>query len=175
MFVFRLLIVLGAFSISPTAQAGQADFVPGPVIPAYGAIARVEGAAPLPANASFKVAFDVSRPSDAGKVNRGLETATRFLNMHVASGVPESNIAITIVVHGAAAQDLTRPAAGAESPNAALIAALVSHGVRIYLCGQTAVALDIAAEDLLPGVQMALSAMTIHALLQQDGYTLNPF
>jgi len=27
----------------------------------------------------------------------------------------------------------------------------------------------------LPGVTMALSAMTAHALLQQDGYTLNPF
>jgi len=29
--------------------------------------------------------------------------------------------------------------------------------------------------DLLPNVEMALSAMTAHALLQQDGYTLNPF
>jgi len=28
---------------------------------------------------------------------------------------------------------------------------------------------------LLPGVEMALSAMTAHAILQQEGYTLNPF
>ena len=34
---------------------------------------------------------------------------------------------------------------------------------------------DITGGDLLPGVEMSLSAMTAHALLQQDGYTLNPF
>ena len=45
----------------------------------------------------------------------------------------------------------------------------------IQLCGQTAVARDISADDLLPGVTMALSAMTAHAQLQQAGYTLNPF
>jgi hypothetical protein len=28
---------------------------------------------------------------------------------------------------------------------------------------------------ILPGVEMALSAMTAHALLLQQGYTLNPF
>jgi len=28
---------------------------------------------------------------------------------------------------------------------------------------------------LAPGVEMTLSAMTAHALLQQDGYTMNPF
>jgi hypothetical protein len=34
---------------------------------------------------------------------------------------------------------------------------------------------DIAPEDLLPGVTIGLSAMSTHALLQQQGYTLNPF
>jgi hypothetical protein len=33
----------------------------------------------------------------------------------------------------------------------------------------------VKTEDLLPGVEMALSAMTAHALLQQQGYTFNPF
>ncbi|VVS99449.1 hypothetical protein ERY430_40383 [Erythrobacter sp. EC-HK427] len=30
-------------------------------------------------------------------------------------------------------------------------------------------------DDLIEGVEMALSAMTAHALLQQQGYTINPF
>jgi hypothetical protein len=34
---------------------------------------------------------------------------------------------------------------------------------------------DVATDDLLPGVEMALSAMTAHALLQNSGFTLNPF
>ncbi|HBH44411.1 MAG TPA: hypothetical protein DDY28_08390, partial [Hyphomonas atlantica] len=43
------------------------------------------------------------------------------------------------------------------------------------LCGQTAAYRDVTKADLLPGVEMSLSAMTAHAQLQQDGYTLNPF
>jgi hypothetical protein len=34
--------------------------------------------------------------------------------------------------------------------------------------------MDIDQEDLLPGVRVALSAMTANALLQQNGYTFNP-
>ncbi|HCE21170.1 MAG TPA: hypothetical protein DF282_01490, partial [Hyphomonas sp.] len=49
------------------------------------------------------------------------------------------------------------------------------HRVRIILCGQTAAYRDIEKSDLLPGVEIALSAMTAHAKLQQDGYSLNPF
>jgi len=56
-----------------------------------------------------------------------------------------------------------------------LIKALTGKGVRIIVCGQSATYYDIENEDLLPNVEMALSAMTAHALLQQDGYTLNPF
>jgi intracellular sulfur oxidation DsrE/DsrF family protein len=48
--------------------------------------------------------------------------------------------------------------------------------VRIILCGQSAAGLGLdETADLLPGVEVALSAMTAHALLQQDGYTVNPF
>ena len=64
---------------------------------------------------------------------------------------------------------------GAENGSAALIAALVDSGVEIFLCGQSAAAHGVDRDDLLPGVRMALSAMTQHALLQQRGYTLNPF
>jgi intracellular sulfur oxidation DsrE/DsrF family protein len=47
--------------------------------------------------------------------------------------------------------------------------------VRIFVCGQSAAYYDVTTNDLLPGVEMALSAMTVHALLQQQGYSLNPF
>ena len=33
----------------------------------------------------------------------------------------------------------------------------------------------ITPDDLIPGVEMSLSAMTAHALLQQNGFTVNPF
>ncbi|MEZ5994473.1 MAG: DsrE family protein [Hyphomonadaceae bacterium] len=170
-------LVVGLLTFASAASADEpSPFGPGTVIEAYGRVAAAPDAAPLPAGVRFKIAFDVSRAAEAGSVNSGIESAARFLNLHAAAGVPTENIQLAIVVHGAAARDLTRPAdAAPENPNAGLIAALSQHGVRIYLCGQTAAHYGISAADLLPGVSMALSAMTEHALLQQEGYTLNPF
>jgi len=169
-------LVCVATLFSAGAAADPSDFAPGPVIAGYGAVAPVDGAEPLPGNVQFKVAFDVSEAAETGEVNRRLESAARFLNMHATAGVEEANITLAIVVHGAAARDLTRhPQPDAENASAGLIAALIEHNVRIYLCGQTAAHYGIEADDLLPGVRLSLSAMTAHALLQQEGYTLNPF
>jgi intracellular sulfur oxidation DsrE/DsrF family protein len=52
---------------------------------------------------------------------------------------------------------------------------MLDQGVRFILCGQSGAAYGIRQEDLIPGVETALSAMTAHALLQQRGYTVNPF
>jgi intracellular sulfur oxidation DsrE/DsrF family protein len=57
----------------------------------------------------------------------------------------------------------------------ALVRDLLDEGVRVILCGQSAAAHGITQADLIPGVEMALSAMTAHALLQQAGYSVNPF
>lgn len=174
--LLRALVFASVFLAGHVAHAGPADFSPGPLIAEYGGVARVEGADPLPADAAFRVVFDVSEAAEPGALSRRLESAARFLNMHAAAGVPEENINVAIVVHGGASRDLRRePQAGEDNANAPLIAALIAHGVKIYLCGQTAAYYDIEPEDLLPGVRLSLSAMTAHALLQQEGYTLNPF
>jgi intracellular sulfur oxidation DsrE/DsrF family protein len=172
--LLRVLVFASVFLVGQVSHAGPADFSPGPLIAEYGAVARVQGADPLPAGAEFRIVFDVSEAAEPGALNRRLESAARFLNMHAAAGVPEDNISIAIVVHGGASRDLRREA-GEENLNAPLIAALIDHGVSIYLCGQTAAYYDIEPGDLLPGVRLSLSAMTAHALLQQQGYTLNPF
>ena len=52
---------------------------------------------------------------------------------------------------------------------------MTDQGVRFIVCGQSAAGQGVAKSELLPGVEMALSAMTAHALLQQQGYTVNPF
>ncbi len=101
--------------------------------------------------------------------------------MHARAGVPLENIQVAVVVHGKASEDLlsadeyARRRDGAENANIELIAALVDKGMRVILCGQSAAAYGISNDMLAPGVEMALSAMTAHALLQQDGYTVNPF
>ena len=124
--------------------------------------------------------FDVTDRATPGQLNRTIDSAARFINMHVEAGIPVADIHVAIVVHGGAYVDLlTRDAYaarhdGAVNGSAPAIAELTAHGVDIWLCGQTAVAQQITRDDLLPGVGLSLSAMTAIALLQQQGYTLNP-
>ena len=180
--MFKPVSAIAGLCLAASPLAAQPErFHSGPLIADFGNIASVEGALPVPADAEFRIVFDVSERAAPGEINRTFDAAARFLNMHVAAGVPATNIDLAIVVHGGASLDLTRPEfyaarqEGAVNANAAAIEALTAHGVDIYLCGQTAAYYEIGRGDLLPGVDMALSAMTAHALLQQRGYTLNPF
>jgi intracellular sulfur oxidation DsrE/DsrF family protein len=168
-------------SLPAFALAGPTDFKTGPIIEGFGPAATVAEAQALPENAHFKVAFDTSKGSDGDALNQTLESAARFINMHGAAGVKPKNIDVAVVIHGGAAFDLLTADAhkarrdGAENPNIVLIDALTDAGVRILLCGQTAAYRNITKAELLPHVEIALSAMTAHAQLQQSGYTLNPF
>ena len=164
--------------LSPMTWA--ADFSTGPVIKNFGGVAEVEQTNPLPGKEQFKVVFDVADQGDKGKTNRRFESLARFLNMHARAGIPPEQVELALVVHGKAGFDLLanthfREKFGTENPNAGLLADLQKHGVQIYLCGQSAAYYGIENSHLLSGVNMALSAMTANALLQQQGYTLNPF
>lgn len=171
----RRLVCLMCIVGCASAQAGWEHFEKGPVIDDYGPVATIDGAT-LPASASFKIAFDISDVAEQGKASRYLESAARLLNMHARAGAKVEATQVAIVVHGAAAMDLVNNERyGGENASAGLIAALIGAGVSIQLCGQTAAYRDIAADDLLPGITMSVSAMTAHAVLQQDGFTLNPF
>jgi len=173
--------MIALFIPAMLAAAAPQAFHAGPVFPTYGQIARVDADMPLPPDTVMKVAFDVSDQAKPGEVNRGFDTAARFINMNVAAGVKEANIHVAIVVHGKAGIDLLRQSAyaartdGATNANAMLIDQLTQHGVQIYLCGQSAAGMGLAKRDLLPGVKLALSAMTAFALLQNQGYHVNPF
>lgn len=168
----HLAVSIAAIIFATPALAGPEDFKTGPAIDAYGPVAAIPGAEELSQDTVLKVAFDTSVAAEPGKLNRTLESAARFLNMHEAAGIPAENISLAVIVHGPAVADLL---AGEGNANTPLIAALAEHRVRIILCGQTAAYRNVAKEDLLPEVELSLSAMTAHALLQQDGYTLNPF
>lgn len=162
--------------LSIGGSASESDFSTGPLIKDYGPVAIVPGAAKLSADTSFKVAFDVTARGNDQSLNRKFESAARFLNMHAAVGVDPKKMELAVVVHGLAVLDLTNEQRyGGSNPNAELIRILQENGVRFVVCGQSATYQDVGIDDLLPGVEMAVSAMTAHALLQQRGYTINPF
>ena len=166
-----------ALSLSASAAAQSPDFADGPLISGHGAHAPVEQTMSLPDSAEFRIAFDTSTPAEDGQANRSLNSLARFLNMHAAAGVDAESMQLALVVHGRAVQDFRASTAGDPHSSATLdlLSALQPYSVRVILCGQSAAYYQVETGDLAPGVEMALSAMTAHALLQQDGYTLNPF
>ena len=175
------LSVFAAGCLVWPAHAGMEAFQSGPVFEDYGKIAAIDTTRPLPKRARFKVSFDAAKAAEPGEINRSFDSLARFINMHVDAGVPVKKIDLAMVVHGKAVHDVTLASHYGETypeqtnANAALIKALSDHGVKFYVCGQSAAYYGVKRSDLLPGVEMSLSAMTVHALLQQDGYTLNPF
>ena len=165
------ILLLALAACATNASAGEDKFSTGPVFKDYGPVASVDLTMPVDPELKLKHSFDVSTPAAAGELNATLVSAARFINMHARAGIAEENIQVAVVVHGKAVMEM----AGEGSASAGLIEALTSHGVRIIICGQSAAYYDVATADLLPGVEMALSAMTAHAVLQQQGYTVNPF
>lgn len=174
---------IAAMLVAATPASGQdmSTFEKGPVFTEYGPHAAVESDMPIPQGSFFKVAFDASDAAEEGEINRQFESLARFINMHVANGVPEKNIHLAIVLHGGAVEDVLSDEAfgkrhdGAANANADIDRQLLAHNVRFIVCGQSATASGIDKAELIEGVEMALSAMTAHALLQHEGFTTNPF
>lgn len=128
----------------------------------------------------FKIAFDVADGAKKGEQNHAINSLARFINMHVAHGVKPENIQLALVVHGSASVDVLANSEykrrfSANNKNQALIEQLLAKNSKVYVCGQSATHFKVTPAQLIDGVNMSLSAMTAHAQLQQQGYTLNPF
>lgn len=165
-----------------SVAAAAAEPEMGPIIKNHGPVmAPPAGSYNLDPSVHYKVSMDVySTPDFPDEPNRHLVSAARFLNMHARNGIPAENIEFALVVHGKAAKDLLTDEAhtaryNGPNPNTELLAELKAAGVPIYLCSQTAAFRGMAPEEFSPAVTMALSAMTAHVRLQQEGYTLIPF
>ena len=166
-----MLLVPVLFLLPAIAHADFSSFSTGPAIEDYGPVADVDVTLAIPEDAGFRHSYDVSTRAEDGELNRSLVSAARLINMLARTGVDADRVEIAVVVHGGAVYDVS----GDGPFSADLVAMLIDHGVRIIVCGQSAAYYDVKTDDLLPGVEMALSAMSTHALLQQQGYTINPF
>lgn len=175
------VVVLAGLSAGATL-AQQPPSRPGPLIQSAGSVfdvPHIDFETPL--DMTYRVAFDLTRAgTSATTVNAGLDSVARFLNMQARAGVPVERLRVAVVVHGAAAGDVVRhevyrERTGENNPNAALIDELSKAGVQIIICGQTAASRGITKAMLLEPVDMALSAMTAFAVLQERGYHVNPF
>ena len=175
-----LTLVLITTSLLNHAAAAPANFSTGPVFKKHGENTPIKNGLNNAEEQKFKVVFDVYKGNVGDQPHRGFNTVARFINMHVRAGVSIDNIDVALVVHGKASHDLMTDEAfeaafGKENPSAELVHQLIKNKVHVYICGQSSSHLGITADQLNDKVTISLSAMTANALLQQQGYTLNPF
>jgi intracellular sulfur oxidation DsrE/DsrF family protein len=173
------VVLLIAFSGDAHGQVGPAT--PGPLIQSGGATFEIP--APdfeTPLDFEYRVLFDAAAaPEQPGEINAGINSVARFLNMQARAGVPAERMHAALVVHGGASRALLDDAAYRKryqqaNPHAALLREMMA-GVRVILCGQSAAGRGIARDELMEGVEMALSAMTARAVLMSEGYQFIAF
>jgi intracellular sulfur oxidation DsrE/DsrF family protein len=163
-----ILFVLGwaAQSFAETASMG-------PVIEYYGPAYEVaEKDVALPDGMVLRTVFDIAADPDPKQVNRSIVSVARFLNMHARAEVSLDNLVVAVVVHGKATHQMV---SNPGNPNLELIRQLQEAGVRFYLCGQSMKFYGIDKDELVAGVEVGLSAMTMLTILQADDYALIPW
>ena len=155
----------------------------GPVIQSTGMSIKVDDPTfVVPDGHVLKAVFEINAGGgDTVRVNDQLNNVARFYNVNVRHGMPESRVQAAAVFHGSGWPALLTDAAfaarfgGKPNPSRKLAEELMQHGAQLVLCGQTAGARGVRREELLPGVKVAISAMTAMQVLQSSGYTFNPW
>jgi intracellular sulfur oxidation DsrE/DsrF family protein len=175
------LVIGGLLLAQLAADIHAAEPQTGPVIENYGPVYELPDAGfKLDPAIVYRSVMDVSDSAqEVDALNRHIESAARFLNMHTRDGIPATNLQLAVVLHGSAGKDALSDAGyrqrfGVSNPNTALLNALNEAGVKIYICGQTARFRGYASEELNPAIIEATSAMTVLTRLQVEGWSLLP-
>lgn len=181
---FLSAVVVGiAAAQTPAPAPIPGQQMSGPVIQSTGMSIKVDDPTFLvPDGHVLKAVFEINAGGgDTVRVNDQLNNVARFYNVNVRHGLPESRVQAAAVFHGSGWPALLTDAAfaarfgGKPNPSRKLAEELMQHGAQLVLCGQTAGARGIRRDELLPGVKVAISAMTAMQVLQSSGYTFNPW
>ena len=152
----------------------------GPFVESFGRVFTTEdpGLAFSPDGRSFKLLFEsYSQSPSPERVNRGIDSVARFLNMNGKAGVRGEELDVVLIIHGNAAYEALgnqgyRDRFEMDNPNLPLLEELSSAGVRIYVCAQSAAGRGLEKRELAASVDIAFSAMNALVDLQDDGYAL---
>lgn len=153
----------------------------GPIIQSTGRSVKVDDPTfRIPSDHVFKAVYVIDTADSVG-TNQQLTTIARFLNLSARNGVPNERVRAAGVVHGSGWMSLLSDSAygarfsGKPNPSKQLVEELLANGVQLVLCGQTAGFRGVKREELLPGVQLAISAMSALNVFQAQGYQFNPW
>jgi intracellular sulfur oxidation DsrE/DsrF family protein len=151
-----------------------------PLIEGYGEIKYNDKTAEQPNPIQeYKLLFDVTSDKQKNGVNKRLWVVARTLNMMYVSGIPSANIKIVVAIHGAATFSILTDEAhmskyGKPNPNNDLIQKLRANGVSLFVCSQATAARNIKDKEVHTDVVPALSALSVLANYQVQGYHLMP-
>jgi intracellular sulfur oxidation DsrE/DsrF family protein len=168
-----LIATVVSHSFAATSQTS-------PLISGYGKAVPVENAGEQPDPAiDYKVVVNATKAGEDGAPPPALDKAARLANLLAASGVPTSHRHLVVVLSGPATlavlTDAGEKSRGkAANASAELIAKLVAAGVQVHVCGQALAGAKISQSEVLPGIQVDLSALTTLTTLQLRGYALLP-
>ncbi len=145
-----------------------------PAIEGYGSVVSLPEAGERP-RIGGRVVFDTTEAAPAGKLNRGLESAARLVNLYAQEGIGGARPQIAVILHynamPAALIDAAHERAGGGSnPNRELVEKLQASGVDVWVCGQAVVRGGHTPADIIPGIKVAHSAMVFNINRQQDGW-----
>lgn len=178
--LYQCLLILWPGLLPATLWAQEK--AAGPIIPEYGEVFHIPSPGlPTDTSHTFRAIFDVMQAAeDRSQRNPSIETVARYLNMHAQDGVPAEQLHAVLVVHNAASADLLtdelyRERFGFDNPNSGMLRALMNAGVEVVFCGQSSISRNIPIEHTVPGVKLALSAMTALIQYQDQGYRLIKF
>ncbi len=145
-----------------------------PAIEGYGSVVSLPEAGERP-RIGGRVVFDTTEAAPAGKLNRGLESAARLVNLYAQEGMGGARPQMAVILHHnampAALIDATHERAGGGSnPNRELVEKLQASGVEVWVCGQAVVRGGHTPADIIPGIKFADSGMVFNINRQQDGW-----
>jgi intracellular sulfur oxidation DsrE/DsrF family protein len=130
---------------------------------------------------NYKLLFELvinNKESEAKEINHGLTEICRILNLHAASGIPVKNITPIIVVHAKAlfafyTNEAYQKKYKTDNPNIAVIEELIKKtGVKFIACGQAMSFLEVLPEQMIPQMNVSLTAQTVLSHYQLKGYKL---
>ncbi|MCF6212859.1 MAG: DsrE family protein [Flavobacteriaceae bacterium] len=165
-----------------TLASNAQELQKGSVIKNYGKFYNIQNPDfKLNLHKKYKVIFDIRKTTnDVNVGNPLLDIVARFVNIHVAQGVPLENLDIVVVFHGSATKDILSQAAYKEkfrkkNPSLNLLKELNKIKIKIYVCGQSALHYNIQRNDVAKPVQFTLSALSVLTEYQSLGYQIIDF
>jgi intracellular sulfur oxidation DsrE/DsrF family protein len=170
------LIFVGVASVAAYGAVVDSSTMSFPQVARFGGIVRTPYAVEPPRREA-KIVFDITADGKSEELNKGLESVARYLNLNAEGGFKPADVKLALVLHGASTKAALSDSAyakhttAATNPNLELIHELKACGVEVFVCGQSLARNRFAPSEVADDVAVAVSAMTVNANKQQDGYS----